>query len=153
MASIDHPERATGTSSIGRSALLVAGDVLAFHIVAAIGLASHGELTGPDALPQVVEIALPFAAGWFIVAPFAGAFKAEVASRPRQMLARTAVAWLIACPIGLLLWSLVRQKSIQPAFAIVTLITNMVVLLGWRGVFTWLAVRRNRGFVTDEHIS
>lgn len=141
MASIDQPERVAGTAAIGRSALLVAGDVLAFHIVSAIGLASHGELTGIGALPQVVEIAVPFAAGWLAVAPFAGAFRGQVASQPRRMLARTALAWTIACPIGLLLWSLVRQKSIQPAFAIVTLITNMVILLGWRGAFAWLAGR------------
>ena len=144
MASIDHPERVTGTDGIGRNVLLVAGDVLAFHIISAIGFASHGELTGAGALPQVVEVAMPFAAGWLAVAPFAGAFKGQVASQPRRMLARTALAWLIACPIGLLLWSLVRQKSIQPAFAVVTLITNMVILLGWRGAFAWLAARRSK---------
>ena len=142
MTSIDHPERATAAPSVRRSALLVAGDVLAFHIITAIGLAGHGELTGIAALPTVAEIAAPFAIGWFAVAPLAGAFRAEVAARPRWMLARTALAWLIGCPIGLLLWSLIRQKPVQPSFAIVTLITNMVMLLGWRGVFAWLAGRR-----------
>src|SRR5919198_1154479 len=143
MAWIDDPERATATPSIGRNVLLAVGDVLAFHIITAIGLASHAELTGVGTLPTVVEIATPFAVGWFAVAPFAGAFKAEVVNQPRRMLARTALAWLIGCPIGLLLWALVRQKSVQPAFAIVTLVTNMAMLLGWRGMFAWLVGRRD----------
>jgi hypothetical protein len=143
MASINHSERATTMTNRGRAALLALGDVLAFQIITAIGLASHGELTGMAALPTIAEIATPFAAGWFVIAPFAGAFKPEVVGQPRRMLARTALAWLIAWPIGLLLWSLIRQKSVQPAFAIVTLITNMLILLGWRGAFAWLALRRS----------
>src|SRR5689334_23278924 len=103
MASVDHPGRTTSAAGAGRTALFVVGDVLAFHIVVAIGLASHGELTGPAALPQIVEIAMPFAASWLAIAPFVGVFKGQAASQPRPMLARTALAWLIACPIGLLL--------------------------------------------------
>jgi DUF3054 family protein len=142
MASIDHPERTLAPASAGRKALLAVGDVIAFHVVSAIGLASHGELTGVAALPHLVQVAVPFAAGWLAVAPLAGAFKGEVASRPRGMLARTTLAWLIACPIGLLLWSLVRQRPVQPAFAVVTFLTNLLVLLGWRGMFAWLTMRR-----------
>jgi hypothetical protein len=142
MASIDRPEYASATSGVRRGALLAAGDVLAFHAVTAIGLLSHGELTGLDDLPHLAEVAMPFAAGWLLAAPFFGAFRFDVTAQPRRMLARTAVTWLIACPIGLLLWSLVRQRPIQPAFAIVTFLTNLVMLLGWRGAFTLLAGRR-----------
>jgi hypothetical protein len=142
MALTDRSRRDPAAPDLRRTGALAAGDIVAFHVVTAIGLLNHGELTGIEALPNLVEIAVPFAIGWFVVAPFAGAFKAEVSGQPRRMLGRTALAWLIACPIGLLLWSLVRQKSIQPAFAVVTLLTNMVVLLGWRGVFAWLVGRR-----------
>jgi hypothetical protein len=142
MASIDRPEHASATSGVRSGALLVAGDVLAFHAVTAIGLLSHGELTGLDGLPHLVEVAMPFAAGWFLVAPLLGAFRSDVTALPRRMLVRTAMIWLIACPIGLLLWSLVRQRPVQPAFAVVTFLTNLVVLLGWRGTFALLAGRR-----------
>ena len=125
-------------------ATLVAGDLVALNVVTTIGLLSHGELTGLDTLGQVVIVAAPFAIGWFLIAPFAGAFRADIASQARRILPRAALAWLIALPIGLLLWSLIRQKQIQPAFAVVTFITNLVVLLGWRGVFAWL-IARNRG--------
>jgi Protein of unknown function (DUF3054) len=127
-----------------RMAMLVAGDLVAFNVVTAIGLLSHGELTGLDKLGEVVIVAAPFAIGWFLIAPFAGAFRADIVDQPRRMLPRAALAWLIALPIGLLLWSLIRQKQIQLPFAIVTFITNLIVLLGWRGVFAWLTAR-NRG--------
>jgi hypothetical protein len=122
-------------------ATLAAGDLVAFNLVTTIGLLSHGELTGLDALGQVALVAAPFAIGWFLIAPFAGAFRPDIASQPRRILPRAALAWLIALPIGLLLWSLIRHKPIQPAFAVVTFITNLIVLLGWRGVFAWLAAR------------
>ncbi len=141
MALTDRSRRATSASDPGRVARLVAGDIVAFNLVTAIGLSNHGELTSLGAIPLVVTIAAPFAIGWFAVAPFLGLFKGEVAGQPRRMLARTALAWLIALPIGLLLWSIVRQRPVQPAFAIVTFITNLIVLLGWRGVFAWLAAR------------
>jgi Protein of unknown function (DUF3054) len=141
MTSIDRPERTAAPSGLRRGALLAAGDALAFMVFAAIGRASHNEAAGLAALAQIAETAAPFAAGWFVVAPLAGALRAEVAAQPRRMLARTALAWLLAWPIGLLLRALIRQTSIPLSFAIVTLITNMLILLGWRSAFAWLARR------------
>jgi hypothetical protein len=140
MAVTDRSRQATAPG-LRRTIVLATGDTVAFNAVTAIGLLSHGELTGMAALAEIVTIATPFALGWFAVAPLLGAFRGDVVAQPRQMLSRTALAWLVALPIGLLLWSLVRQKSVQPAFAIVTFITNLIVLGGWRGVFAWLAAR------------
>jgi hypothetical protein len=144
MALTDRSQRATAALDLRRTGALVTGDLVAFHIVTAIGLLSHGELTGLGALGEVVQIATPFAAGWFVVAPFVGTYKAEIAAAPRRALPRVALAWLIALPIGLLLWSIVRQKSVQPAFAVVTFVTNLIVLLGWRGAFALAARGRGR---------
>jgi len=144
MALTDRSQPIPGSLGVRRVIALAAGDLLAFNIVSAIGLLSHSELTGLDRLGEVATVAAPFAIGWFVVAPFAGAFRSEISGQPRRIMPRAALAWLIALPIGLLLWSLIRQKQIQPAFAVVTFITNLVVLLGWRGVFAWL-VARNRG--------
>ena len=141
MALTDRSQPVSSAMDARRVAILVAGDLVAFNVVTAIGLLSHGELTGFDALGQVVIVAAPFAIGWFLIAPFAGVFRADIAGQPRRILPRVALAWLIALPIGLLLWSLIRQKPVQPAFAVVTFITNLIVLLGWRGVFAWLAAR------------
>src|SRR5581483_9020855 len=141
MALTNRSQRATSTPDLRRTGALVAGDLVAFHIVTAIGLLSHGELNRLAALGEVVQIATPFAAGWFLIAPWLGAYRPEVLAQPRRALGRVALAWLIALPIGLLLWSLVRQKSVQPAFAVVTFITNLVVLLGWRAAFALLTAR------------
>ena len=141
MALTDRSQPVSSALDARRVAILVAGDLVAFNVVTAIGLLSHGELTGFEALGQVIIVAAPFAIGWFLIAPFAGVFRADIAGQPRRILPRAALAWLIALPIGLLLWSLIRQKPIQPAFAVVTFITNLIVLLGWRGVFAWLAAR------------
>ena len=141
MALTDRSQPAPSALNARRIATLATGDLVAFNIVTAIGLLSHGELTGLDALGQVAIIAAPFAISWFLIAPFAGAFRADIAGQPQRILPRAALAWLIALPIGLLLWSLIRQKEIQPAFAVVTFITNLIVLLGWRGAFAWLAAR------------
>jgi hypothetical protein len=141
MALTDRSQPVASAPDMRRVATLAAGDLLAFNVVTAIGLLSHSKLTGLDALGEVAAVAAPFAIGWFLVAPFAGAFRGEIADRPRRILPRAALAWLIALPIGLLLWSLIRQRPVQPAFAVVTFITNLIVLLGWRGVFAWLAAR------------
>jgi hypothetical protein len=139
MAITDRSQRRA--PDLRRAVALAAGDLAAFNIVTAIGLLSHGGLASLGRLAESALIATPFAAGWLAVAPLLGAFRADVVDQPRRMLARTALAWLVALPIGLLLWSQVRGRPVQPAFAIVTFITNLIALLGWRGAFAWLAAR------------
>jgi Protein of unknown function (DUF3054) len=144
MALTDRSQPVSSALDTHRLVTLIAGDLVTFNVVTAIGLLSHGELTGLAALGEVALVATPFAISWFLIAPFAGAFRADIAGQTRRIMPRAALAWLIALPIGLLLWSLSRQKEIQPAFAVVTFMTNLIVLLGWRGVFAWLTAR-NRG--------
>ena len=59
-------------STFARVTSLVVGDAIVFLIFAAIGRNNHGEASGFAAIPQIVLTALPFAVGWFIVAPFVG---------------------------------------------------------------------------------
>ncbi|MGH2480813.1 MAG: DUF3054 domain-containing protein [Ktedonobacteraceae bacterium] len=127
-------------STFARIAMLAVGDAIVFLIFAAIGRNSHGEASGLAAIPQIVLTAAPFAIGWFIVAPFIGVFRRGLADEPKAMAKRTALAWLLAWPVGLLLrWFFVDRLKNPPtsaadftSFAIVTLFFNMVVLLVWR---------------------
>jgi hypothetical protein len=128
------------TGAAGRLALLVAGDALAFLAFAAIGRASHSEAAGIDALAQIAYTAAPFAAGWFLAAPWAGAFRATLYGRPQALAARTALAWLIACPIGLVLRALLLQREIPLSFAVVTFLSVLAIMLVWRTLFA-LAIR------------
>ncbi len=128
----------------GRITTLVAGDALAFLIFATIGRGNHGEATGLAALPEVVITAAPFAIGWFIVAPFVGAFRRKLVTQPRTMATRTALAWALSWPIGLGLRWLFKGYPPPPSFAIVTLIANLVILLVWRWPFALINSARKR---------
>ena len=141
MALTDRSSQPAAAPDLRRVGALAVGDFVVFNLVTAIGLLNHGRLGTVEGLLEVATIATPFAAGWFVVAPFFGLFRRELAGRPRAALPRVALAWLVALPLGLLLWSIVRQKSVQPAFAIITFITNLVLLLGWRGLFALLFTR------------
>lgn len=136
----------------GLVAALVAGDLLAFLVFAAIGRRSHGAAAGLDALLAVAWTAAPFMLGWFAVAPFSGALRwglpapAKVAPSRGALVAaltrRTALTWLLALPLGLLLRAIFLQRGIPLSFAIVTFATNLVILCGWRAVFAWLIAPR-----------
>jgi hypothetical protein len=129
--------------------LLVVGDAVSFLVFAAVGRSSHGEAAGLDALLQVAATAAPFALGWWLVAPFVGAYRMRqeeaqgwAARLPSSFLLRTLLAWVLALPVGLGLRALFLQRGIPLSFAIVTFIANTILLLGWRGVFLWLWRRR-----------
>lgn len=124
-----------------RTAALVAGDALAFILFSAIGRTSHGEAAGLAALLQVAGTAAPFLAGWFLAAPLLGAYRPALLAGPRPMLARTALAWLAAWPLGLGLRALLLQRGIPLSFALVTFATVLVILSIWRGLFALGASR------------
>lgn len=133
----------TATTRVsGRTLALLGGDVISFLVFAAIGRNNHGETSGLGALGAVAGTAAPFMLGWLVVATLSGALRGGLVSQPRRLLGRTALAWLIAWPLGLGLRALFLQRAIPLSFAIVVGITNTVLLLGWRGVFAWLFNRR-----------
>ena len=116
--------------------LLVIGDLLCFLIFVALGRSSHREASGFAALPQLIITALPFIAGWFLVAPFVGAFRHKILAQPRSMVIRTALAWLIAWPVAMLLRGIFVDHGVPPlSFAIIVLLFNMLLLLVWRWPF------------------
>jgi hypothetical protein len=126
--------------------LLVAGDLLCFLIFVALGRGSHGEASGFAAIPQVIVTALPFIAGWFLVSPFVGAFRHKIIAQPRSMVIRTAVAWLLAWPVALLLRGIFVDHGVPPlSFAIVVLLFNMLLLLIWRWPFALNNKMRRHG--------
>jgi DUF3054 family protein len=126
--------------------ILVIGDILCFLIFAALGRNTHGETSGFAAIPQIIVTALPFAAGWFLVSPFVGAFRRKVMAQPRAMAIRTALAWLLAWPVAMLLRGFFVDHSIPPlSFALVVLLFNMLLLLVWRWPFALNNSMRRRG--------
>ena len=124
------------TSNVRRISTLVVGDALAFLVFAAIGRSSHGEAAGLAAIPQIVLTAVPFAAAWFIVAPFAGAYRQELTAQPRKMAIRTVLAWILSWPVAMALRGIFVDHAVPPiSFALITLIFNTFILLIWRWPF------------------
>ena len=116
--------------------LLVIGDLLCFLIFVALALSSHKEASGFAAIPQIIIVALPFVAGWFLVSPFVGAFRHKILAQPRSMVIRTAVAWLLAWPVAMLLRGIFVDHAVPPlSFAIIVLLFNLLLLLVWRWPF------------------
>ncbi|NJP05107.1 MAG: DUF3054 domain-containing protein [Chloroflexaceae bacterium] len=120
--------------------ILIIGDTISFLVFAALGRSSHGFTAGFTALPEIATTAAPFLLGWLLAAPFAGAYRALPASSNRltTSLRRTSLAWVLAWPLGLALRALYLQRGIPVSFAIVTFITNLLILNIWRAVATWL---------------
>ncbi len=116
--------------------MLVIGDLLCFLIFVAFGRSSHGEASGFAAIPQIITTALPFIAGWFLVSPFVGAFRHKIVAQPKAMVIRTALSWLLAWPVAMLLRGIFVDHGVPPlSFAIVVLLFNMLLLLIWRWPF------------------
>jgi hypothetical protein len=131
-----------------RVVALVVGDALCFLIFASIGTNQHGE--GVNLLYSA-WVALPFLAAWFAVSPFLGAFRAELATSPKQMLLRTALAWLATWPFAMAFrWLQIDRTKGTPlgaflSFAAVALLFNLALLAIWRWPFALNNNLRKRG--------
>lgn len=139
-ASKKDPYRLKPMSPRRRVITLVIGDAIVFLVFASIGQNSHGESLS---VSSIIFIALPFALGWFLVAPFVGAFRGDIVSDPRRMTNRTIQAWFLSWPVAMALrWLLVDRTHNTSlisflTFALVVLLVNTVILLLWRWPFAF----------------
>lgn len=132
-----------GMSTATRIISLVIGDAIVFLVFAAIGRRSHGEAAGLGAFLQIALTAAPFAAGWFLVSPFTGAFRRGLETQPVKMLQRTLLSWLPGWAVGFTLRGIFVDHAIPPlTFAIVSLLSNTILLLLWRLPFAWIGRAR-----------
>ncbi len=128
-----------GVANLVRIVSLVIGDAVVFVVFAFIGMKSHGEHVTASSL---FIVAAPFALAWFVVSPFIGAYKGELDANPRVTMQRTAQSWLASWPLALIIRGLIDNQWPPLTFALITLVTNMILLLGWRGSYAWLRRRR-----------
>jgi len=134
-----------GRANVGRIMLLVIGDAIAFLIFAAIGRRSHGEAASISSFLQVAGTAAPFVLGWFIVAPFIGAYRRRQTTGVGNMAQRTALSWVAAWPAALLFRGIAVDRAVPPlTFMLISLISNMVFLEVWRALFAWLSSLKRR---------
>ncbi|CAG9464746.1 unnamed protein product [Pedinophyceae sp. YPF-701] len=119
------------STDVGRVALLVAGDVAAFLIFAAIGRANHGE---GNAVAEVVGTALPFILGWLATSPLTGAYSedAQKTQDPLNAWLITGKSWIAGVPVGLVLRGVAKGRVPPKPFIIVAMVATLVLLGGWR---------------------
>ena len=139
------PEK-RGMSNKTRIISLVIGDAIVLLIFAAIGRRSHGEAAGLASLFQVVLTAAPFAAGWFLVSPFVGAFKRGLERNPAKMAQYTLLSWVPGWAVGFTLRGIFVDHAVPPlTFAIVSFLSNTIFLLLWRLPFAFIGRARLGG--------
>jgi hypothetical protein len=112
---------------------LILGDILAIAIVTLIGFATRGE-TDLSFLPRMAAAFFPLTIAWFLLSPWFGLFKQEVASNPKQLW-RPVLAMLLAAPFAAVLRGLVLNAPIIPVFAVVLASTSAFGMLVWRGIY------------------
>ena len=130
-------QRSTG--NVARIVSLVVGDILVFLIFAFIGMKSHGE---DVTVPSLLATAAPFAGAWFVISPFVGAYRRQLDANPGMMVRRTVLAWIASWPLALIIRGLIEGHVPPISFALITLFTNMLLLLLWR--WPYALTKRNR---------
>ena len=114
--------------------ILVVGDILSLVLWVVVGLESH-EMTS-NVIMDVVRVSAPFVIGWFAASYWTGAYRIDE-GRARFM-GRTALTWIAAVAIGLLLRATIFGNGFVPTFALVTLVVTGVFTVGWRVIAAWL---------------
>ena len=138
---IDEDVKTSNTSSNAwRTIFLIIGDAVVFLVFAFIGISSHKEAVDPV---KVVTTAAPFALGWFIVAPFMGAFSRKKTAEPGKMALYTVLAWLPSLVLGMTFRGITVDHKVPPlSFMVITLISNTIFLSIWRVPFAWLTGKK-----------
>ncbi|MFZ2487453.1 MAG: DUF3054 domain-containing protein [Anaerolineae bacterium] len=122
---------------------LLLGDLLILLVFVLIGQADHQTLNRSNPLVGALPNFLPLASAWLVMALVLRAYPRAALSL-RAFLARSALAWLLAAPLGLFLRMLLLQRGGVPLpFLLVTLSIGGLMLLGWR-VLYWVGVLRKQ---------
>lgn len=122
-------EQSTIIEGLKRQWYLPLGDLIVLMVFASIGRASHSE--GVRIL-GIFETAAPFMVGWLVAAPFTGAYREDATASTANALLLTARTWIVGIPLGLLLRAIYLRKGIPVSFAIVTLLSTLILLSLWR---------------------
>ena len=131
------PGNAAGTRLAPASTRPLAfGDAVAIVLFVVIGLTNHDE---GITLGGVARTALPVLGAWFAVSFFTKTY-----TRPgiRTLLA----TWIIAVPLGVAIRAIALRRTAddsQVTFGVVALIATLVLLLGWRVIWTVAARRKS----------
>lgn len=124
-----------------RSLLVAAGDLLVLAALLAVGVSQHGSDPLADPL-ATAETMAPFLLAWLPVAALAGLYDADTIASLGRTIRLTAVGWLGAANVGLILRSSpLFDGGAAWMFTLVITGLGLVVLLGWRGAIAAVSGR------------
>lgn len=118
---------------------LIIGDTVAILAFAALGRAEHQ--TGIH-FAGIVSTAAPFLAAWYAVGFWLRTFHPDRTASPLAAVRSVLLPWLLAWPLGLQMRALFLDRNIPFSFALVVLVTVLLLLVGWRLLFAFW--RRSR---------
>ena len=129
----------TTTSRLLSPLVLVAalGDLAVFAIFVVAGRAEHGIIQEA----AFWRTALPFAAVWFALSPWLGAFRMAILKSAKASAWRIPLIWLACGVIAILLRAWLTDRTFQLAFALVAIGVQAVMLLGWRVALSLISRR------------
>lgn len=108
--------------------IAVLGDLAVFGIFVAVGGAEHGVGYGGAAM----RTALPFAAVWFVLGPWFGAFRVSTMTSVRVTAWKIPLIFLVCGVIAVALRAWLFDRGVQLTFALVAVGAQVVMLLWWR---------------------
>jgi hypothetical protein len=94
-------------------------------------------------LVAALETAWPFAGAWLLAAPLCGAFARAAFRSPAAAALAVIGSWLPAWLVALLLRAALQRRAIPISFDLVALLTNLLLLAGWRAGLSALLGRRS----------
>jgi hypothetical protein len=120
--------------------ILRIGDLLSYFI-STLAVASLLPAGTPFDFLSVVEMFLPFALVWMVIAPFAGLFRASIALQPGQLWLVAALT-VIGTPLGAWIGEAWVGISFRPMYIVALTALATLIIVGWRFVFIRLGMNR-----------
>ncbi len=115
---------------------LLIGDLVVLALLTLLGFATHQQV-GAWYRMAVVFTSVGFA--WLWTAPWLGLFREDLTRRPGQIWWRTAWAWTLAGPLGLVLRAIWLDAPLIPLFAMIFVGLNGLGFVLWRTAYAWWA--------------
>jgi hypothetical protein len=120
---------------------LFLGDTITLVVFGIWGQSAHNLLTSTQSPARAVaNTAAPFMLAWLIIGMFVGTYRATALYPLSRVVWKTALAGLIAGPLGGIFWALARGRWPDPIFYVVTTGITTLLLVIWRVL--WSRLRR-----------
>lgn len=122
--------------------ILYLGDAFSIFLFAIIGRQSHDMPTGIDGFAAVFNAAAPFIIGWFLVAPWLGAFQPEAWQSAKSAILAVLKAIVPALIVSILVRALFEGGFSPIVFYLVAGSFMLVILVIWRLIYALVIAPR-----------